>query len=318
MHQGETASFPASGVTLVFFMLLLDALHDFNGWRALKVKGNTVQSYLMILRHFCIYMRNSHIEEVKLEDVSRYFTLMREFGYQVNTFIPIGIAFRKFFEYHHRKGLTVIDPWLIPIPQREFNMPRVVDEATYKKILDIIPTSNKDPRHVRNRALITLLWDTGARNGELLSLKVDDLNLPGQRAFIKTEKSQGARPFREIFWTASTHAHLLYWLERRERLLTRWNKPDQKALFLCVSTHLSGQPLSTKGVGEFLRRYANQAHIPYMNAHAFRHSKARRILLSNGSGPDVMNVLGHATLASSTPYTKMWGKDLEETARKFL
>ena len=55
-----------------------------------------------------------------------------------------------------------------------------------------------------------------------------------------------------------------------------------------------------------------------MNAHSFRHHRGHHIIKSGGSTSDVMNILGHSSVQSTTIYTMMRGKELEERARLFL
>ncbi len=66
-----------------------------------------------------------------------------------------------------------------------------------------------------------------------------------------------------------------------------------------------------------LRRYSNRAGIPYLNAHSFRHHMGHDIIQKGGSAADVMNILGHATLSSSSIYTMMNDKELEARYRLF-
>lgn len=200
-------------------------------------------------------------------------------------------------------------------------MPRIADEETYKKLVAVIPKKTNHGRHIRNLAIINMLWDTGARNGEILSLDVHDLQLDRMRAIIKTEKSKGRRPIREIFWTEDTNKNLKRWLEKREYLKTKIHFQEPDALFVGISAGplapTNGRRLAIKGVGEMLRRYSNKAEIPYMNAHSFRHHMGHDIVKKGGSSADVMNILGHATLASSSIYTMMTDKELEERYRLF-
>ncbi len=196
-------------------------------------------------------------------------------------------------------------------------MPRVADDQTYKQLVSAVPIQTNDPRHIRNLAIINLLWDTGARNGEILSLDVGDLQLDRMRAIIRTEKSKGRRPIREIFWTADTHGNILRWLKKRDHLKDIMQFKDSDALFPSVNNQKAGQRLTVKGVGEMLRRYSNRAKIPYMNAHSFRHHMGHDIIKKGGSTADVMNILGHASVQSSTVYTMMTDVELEKRYRVF-
>jgi len=240
-----------------------------------------------------------------------------EMGWSQNSLITRCIALRKFFEFCRLQGYSAINEVLIPIPRKEYNIPRVTNKENYQKLIDVIPRDSNDPRHIRNLAIIGLLWDTGARNGEILSLDVGDVDTIHTKAVIRTEKNRGSRPFREIFWTEETNKNLTRWIKKRGDLAKRINIVEPDALFISACTVKIGHRFSIKGVGEMLRRYSNKAQIPYMNAHSFRHHMGHSIINNGGSAADVMNILGHASLASSTPYTMMFNKELENRCRYF-
>jgi integrase/recombinase XerC len=268
-----------------------------------------------------LFVRDCDIERVRLEDVTSWFSLLNVLQWQHNSFITKAQALRKFFEFYKMQGYHVLEPNLIPLPSKEYNIPRVASEENYRKLLSAIPEDTNDPRHIRNRAIIKLLWDTGARNGELMALDLEDVNTEKMRAVIKTEKSKGRRPFREIFWTEDTNESLLAWIKKREFLKKTKMSHMEECLFPCICSsgnlNLTGRRLTNKGVAEFLRRYSNRAKIPYMNAHSFRHHMGHDIITQGGSAADVMNILGHATLASSSIYTMMTGKELENRYNLF-
>lgn len=302
-------------------MRLSEAIEKFTKWRAFQVKKGTVTGYNLILRQFCMYVRDCKIQHVRLEDVVGWFEMMTNLNWKHNSFIPKAQALKKFFEFFKRQGLLVLDPGLIPLPSKQYNIPRVATEENYRKLLAAIPRDSNDPRHIRNRAIVMLLWDTGARNGEILALNPEDVDLSRKHAVIKTEKSKGRRPFRELFWTDDTNQALSAWLKKREQLKKGKMSHMDESLFPCICSAQglgkSGKRMSIKAVGELLRRYSNKAGIPYMNAHSFRHHMGHDVITKGGSSSDVMNILGHATLASSSIYTMMTGTELENRYRVF-
>jgi site-specific recombinase XerD len=150
-----------------------------------------------------------------------------------------------------------------------------------------------------------------------MSLNVSDIQLQRRRAIIRTEKSRGWRPIREIFWTDGTNKNIENWMEKREHLTLTMEFKDPEALFVSVCNQKNGQRFSLKGVGEMLRRYSNRAEIPCMNAHSFRHHMGHDIIKQGGSSADVMNILGHASVQSSSIYTMMTDRELETRYRKF-
>lgn len=302
-------------------MLISQAIEKFNQWRGFKTSDVTNTSYQQILRNFCVFMRDCDVRLVKIEDVLQWFDLMNTLGYERNSLIPRAIALRKFFEFLLKMSIPVVDPWLIPVPSKTYRIPRVVNEEQYQKLLETIPVKTSDPRHIRNRAIVQLLWDTGARNGELCALDIKDLNLSEKKALISTEKNKGSRPFREIFWTEETNKTLERWCDKRKHLEKKMEFFDPEALFISVFTKKGGFRFTIKGVGEMLRRYSEKADIPAIkiaNAHAFRHGRAHSIIKKGGSSADVMNILGHSSLASGSIYQSMFGNELQERYRKIF
>jgi integrase/recombinase XerC len=305
---------------MVFYMQmrLSEAIQQFIGWKSFNVRKNTTKGYDLILRQFAVFMRDQRLEAVKIGDVMEWFDLMQGLGWDQNSFVPRAMALRKFFEFYNHQGYKVINPWLIPVPQKQYKLPRVADEKNYRKLLAAIPEETNDPRHIRNRAIVMLLWDTGARNGEILSIDTGDIDLRRMKALIRTEKSKGMRPIREIFWTRETNDALEKWIRKRRELAEWLYVHDEEALFISVCNQKSGKRLSIKGVGEMLRRYSNRAGIPYMNAHSFRHHMGHHIVKRGGSNSDVSNILGHSSLQSSFVYTQMTNIELQERYRSFM
>ncbi|GIW70349.1 MAG: tyrosine recombinase XerC [Patescibacteria group bacterium] len=297
-------------------MKLSEAIEKFYKWKKLNVKEGTINGYDLILRQFCVFMRDCEIENISLDDIVKWFELMKQLGWDQNSFIPKTIALRKFFEFYIHQGYRVIDPFLIPLPQKQFKLPRVADEKTYKKLLTAIPRKTNDPRHIRNLAIITMLYDTGARNGEIVSLNISDVDTKRMRAVIKTEKAKTRRPIREIFWTRNTNENLKKWIKKRDHLKRILTFKDPEALFISTTNSKAGYRFTIKGVGEMIRKYCNRAKIPYLNPHSFRHKLGHDLANKNYNNSVISNILGHSSLQSSYIYTLMTDKELEAKYRE--
>lgn len=294
-------------------MKLIEAIRSFAEWRVLQVVPRTMMGYDFELRMFCLYLRNPDVGLVRLENVLEYLNDLKELGWKQNSFTHKCSYLRRFFRFMRLQGYCALNEELIPLPKREFKQPRIATEEDYRALLGVIP-ENTDPRHVRNRSILNLLWDTGARVGEIVALDVDDIDENRMRAVINTEKSRGRRPFREIFWTHDTNESLGRWLEKRGRFQVI---KDPEAVFICASSHQAGQRMTIHAAAQMLRNYSRRANLPYVNAHSFRHHMGHDIIHQGGSSADVMNILGHSTLASSTVYTMMTDRELEGRYRRF-
>jgi site-specific recombinase XerD len=298
-------------------LLFSDALKQFTEWKSLDVKPKSIAGYNLILRQFCLFIKNTEIEKVTLKDVVTWFTLMGGLGWDTNSFIPKAIALRKFFEFFLHQGYKVISPELIPIPSKNYKMPRIASEDNYQKLVASIPKKTNNGKHIRNLAFVNLLWDTGARNGEILSLNVDDLDFERKRAVIRTEKSQGVKPIRVIFWGDETNQNLMRWVKKRKQLQEKSTFKDKDALFVSVTTSKHGERWSIKGSGEALRRISNTAKLPYQNAHSYRHRFGHDLATKGANNSMISSLMGHASLNSSFTYTQLSGSELEDTYRKF-
>lgn len=290
-------------------MLLSDAIQRFYKWKALDVIGKTINRYEDELRQFCVYMRNCHIEQITIDDVANFFDMLRALNYRQNSFTTKSIALRKFFDFFHRQGLPVLDPNLIPVAKREYVNARIATEEEYQKLLQVIPRCN-DKRHIRNKSMVTMLWDTGMRAGELLSLDVRDVDMEKMKAVIKTEKAQKSiKPIREVFWTRTTNDALHHWITYR-------GVKKDNALYVAVSNSQAGHRLTLSALGIMLRHYSTRAKIPYLNAHSFRHHFGLDLAMKNANNSMISNLMGHQSLSSSFRYTQMNDQDLEQVYRR--
>jgi site-specific recombinase XerD len=289
-------------------------LRKFKGLRSTK----TAVRYESTLRIFCLCMQDPLLEDIELSHILWYLQELERLGWKPNGINLVGLALRKFFEFcQMRKYPVAFNENLIPLKEKTFSMPRVTNMETFKKLLEQIPLNSDHAHHIRNRAILLMLWDTGVRTGELMSVDISDLDLKNRTAIITTEKSRGRRPVRQIFWTVETHQFLLKWMEKLNNLKSKFNFTDNNALFVSISKSsrqpLRGCRMNPRGVAEVMRVLSNQAGLPIIaNAHGIRHSMGRdtvKILRSNSA---VSNILGHSNIESSYVYTMLYGEELGE------
>lgn len=305
-------------------MKLSEAIKEFRDWRSFKVTGHTIVRYDSALKIFCLTMRDPEIESIQPGDVLDYLMNMERLGWKRNGIVINCLALRILFKYLNLKGVKCFHEELIPLPRKEFNIPRVANAKDLKTLESSIPRDS-NPNNIRNLALVHMVWDTWARSGEIVSLNIDDLkfyrNGTGS-ATIKTEKSRGRRPIREIFWTAETTKYLKKWLETKARLERQFMFMDQQAVFVsickCGQYDVRGRRMTSRGVAEVFRTNSNRANLPTIfNAHSARHYGGRHIIEKGGSSADVSNILGHSHQDSSYIYTMLWGKDLQKRYNHF-
>lgn len=288
-------------------MSFKEAIEKFIAWRSFTVKPLTNRGDVYDLRIFCLFMRNCEIEKIGLEDVISYLDFLKDLGWDKNSLIQKVSVLKKVFKFYKDQGLKVLSHELIPVIKYEHRIAKVIDEASHNKLLATLKTNLEDD--LRNRLLLMMLWDTGARNGEILSLNIEDIDTEKKEAVIRSEKSRGGsagRPFRQIMWTDKTNEVLKRWLQLREK---------RGPLFISVAYSNYGGRLKTNGLCGLLRRLAADAGMDNFNPHSYRHHMAHDILEKTGNIVKVAKILGHADARSSLSYLHLNDKELEETYR---
>lgn len=292
-------------------MQLYDAIQQFTDWRQFKVRSGTVWGYDRDLRYFCFHFGNPEIEDVTLEQVMEYLNGMKQYGWDSNSMIPKCMALRKFFEFCRMKDIKALNPELIPVPRKRQKLPRVATDQDFTAILQVIA---QDTVGIRDEAIIRILWDTGARNGEICGLNIPDID--GTQAQIRTEKGV-TRPFRRIFWTQSTADALTLWISQRDKLKKRVAFADDDAVFISLGSSF-GKRLYYRSVSQMFLKYSKKAGLSnHINPHSFRHRMGHNLAKKGANNSVIASILGHSNITSTLTYTQMHGKELQEEYYKY-
>lgn len=158
-------------------------------------------------------------------------------------------------------------------------------------------TSSGAPSAIRNHALIVVLWQSGMRINEALSLKPSDFDTTANEIFVRHAKTgrHGGPSFRRIRCGPEASAETERWLGRREKL----GLPKSAPLF-CT---LSGKKLKATYVRTTMNRIAKRAGwTKRIHPHGFRHSFAVNLALANVPPAVIQRQLGHSSLHTTSIY----------------
>ena len=303
-------------------MKLKNAIDQFIKWKGLEIKQNTVRGYYLDLLQFCLYMRNHDVEFIKEEHTTDYFNEMKMLGWKNNSLTHKSSALRKLFEYCRMKGMNTINYEMIQVVQRNYTPAKVAEDWEIEKLLELCPVNTSNLQQIRNRAIITLLRDTGARSGEICSFNVDDIKPCEMKTVIKTEKSRGLAPIREIFWEPETDQDIHRWLKARNELIEKLESNHKEirnpeALFVGYSSWQAGKRITSHAVSIILRKLSRRAGLDTVNPHSFRHRRGHELSKSGANNSIISGILGHSSLSSSYIYTMMNSSELQEAYKKF-
>jgi integrase/recombinase XerD len=190
-------------------------------------------------------------------------------------------------------------------------LPKPLTEAEVTSLLDAVIAT--DPIGIRDRAMLELLYATGARISEVCGLSMGDIDFDQQlvRLFGKGSKE------RIVPYGRAAAAALEEWFSPRGRMLLapeQWRKrSDAEAVFL----NARGQRVTRQSAWAVVKRYGRRAGITGdLSPHVLRHSCATHLLDHGADLRVVQEMLGHASLSTTQVYTKVSQERLWEVYRR--
>ena len=236
------------------------------------------------------------VEELRLVDLRAWLADLSQSGAARSTIARRAAAARTFLRWATRTGRIPLDPSLrLVAPRRNATLPGVLRQGEASDLLEVaaLAADDDDPLHVRNLAVLELLYASGIRVGELVSLDVDDLDLHSD---VVRVMGKGAKE-RTVPYGAPAHRALEAWLARRSAVATT---TSGSALFL----GRRGRRIDPRQAREVV--HALLAHVPGapdLGPHGLRHSAATHLLEGGADLRMVQELLGHASLATTQIYT---------------
>ncbi len=246
---------------------------------------------------WCAREGSSGASEVTLAQLRAWLGELAASGAARSTLSRRSATLRTFFAWAHRTGRVEVDPALrLASPKRTRSLPDVLTKEGATEVLDIaaVAADDEDPIHLRNRAVLELLYATGIRVGELTGLDVDDVDRT-RRVLVVLGKG---RKERTVPFGVPAEDALAAWLDRgRPALATGESGP---ALFL----GRRGRRVDPRQVRQVVHELlAHVPDAPDLGPHGLRHSAATHLLEGGADLRMVQELLGHASLATTQIYT---------------
>ena len=276
----------------------------------LGLSENTRQSYLRDLRIFC---RALPVPEDKLAEVQRsqiigYITKLKLQGRAAATIARKLAAIKAFYRFMITENYLQADPAdAVEAGTKGVLLPKVLTEAEARALLEAPDISTAEG--LRDRAMLEMLYATGMRVSELVTVKMGSVNL-AMRYVIAFGKGSKER----IVPLGSVAAEFLqkYIEQARGTFLTE-NETDPETLFL----GLGGQGMTRQRVWEIIKQYGRLAGITKkISPHVLRHSFATHLLDNGADLRSVQEMLGHADISTTQIYTHLTNKRLRSVYEK--
>jgi integrase/recombinase XerD len=282
--------------------LIHEFIHYLSVERGLAM--NTLESYGRDLRQYSQYLEtdDEELDSVSRNTIVNYLLYLQSQGKATATIARRLAALKAFYQFLVREKRIENDPTAnLESPKLEKRLPKVLSVAEVERLL--AQPDPSQPAGMRDRAMLELLYATGIRVSELVSLNVSDVNLP--MGYIRCA-GKGSKERIVPLGSLAIQSCQEYLELARGRLV---KDRDEPALF--VNHH--GHRLTRQGFWKIVKKYAEDARIEKeITPHTLRHSFATHLLENGADLRSVQEMLGHADISTTQIYTHVTKGRLKE------
>ena len=273
-----------------------------------KSSENTVLSYARDLKGFSRFMKESGVldpAKVNRTNVMAYVYELQKQNKAGATVSRNIASIRSFFQFLQRNGVVTENPAAeLELPKVEKKVPEILSLEKVELLLE--QPDGEEDKEVRDKAMLELLYATGIRVTELISLKVEDINLPLEYIRCGSDAKSRIIPI-----GAQAKLSLRRYLEKvREHMVLR---ADEEILFV----NCNGKPMTRQGFWKIIKAYAKKAGIEEdITPHMLRHSFAAHLIENGADLRSVQEMLGHSDISTTQIYTKLTNQKLKNVYAK--
>jgi len=263
---------------------------------------NTIAAYRNDLTQFSRNMEERLADpsqvtwvEIGKDAIVGYILNLKEREYTSSTVARKVAAIKSFFHYLVAEGVIKADPTAtLDSPKVKKRLPKAISREDIGRLL-AAPAKGTSAKSQRDHALLELLYASGMRVTELVSLDIDDVNPVSGSVRVRGKKTSN----KERVIPVGDHAleALQLYLDKGRLQLMRG--PEERALFL----NHRGQRLTRQGLWLIIKHYVDEVGIAEdVTPHTLRHSFAAHKLSQGKSLQDIQKLLGHANISTTQVY----------------
>lgn len=259
-----------------------------------KLTDNTLEAYIRDILQFKEYLQENKISNYKdatKTTIITYLMSLQKKGRSTSTISRNLASIRCFFQYLLNKRIIDEDPTSnLKSPKCEKRIPSIL---TIEEVNLLLSQPNpKDFKGARDKAMLELIYATGLRVSEIISLNVEDIQLDSSLLIVRDNVNQRAIPIGSKAMEALTN----YISNYRSNVV----KDQEEPLFL----NYSGKRLTRQGFWKIIKQYTKKANINKdITPQILRHSFAVHLIENGADIKTVQEILGHSDISTTQIYS---------------
>ena len=282
------------------FRYMLDIIQAYENY-LVKVKQaseNTISSYMRDIRQFSEWMQvggSSDIVNATQVNIRDYLADLQAQGKSGATVSRCLASLKNFYAYAVSSGFLEVSPVSadIHVQRGEKKLPQILSGKEVELLL--AQPSCVDPKGYRDKAMLEVMYATGMRVTELISLNVEDVNL--ELGIVKCHSGKKSRVI--PLYPAAQKALSVYLSDVRSAMIS---DVSEQALFV----NIGGTRMSRQGFWKILKFYQAKAGIEKeITPHTLRHSFAVHLLENGADLGSLQELMGHSDISSTQMYAHM-------------
>lgn len=268
---------------------------------------HTVDSYASDLDGFLAWADEQGIDPIRMKhrQLRAYMSYLNERGYARSSINRKLSAVKRFFRWLVVEGELDADMLsVVSGPKKAKTLPHRLMPADIAKLLDV--WKGAEPVDMRNRAILELMYASGARISEIATMNLSDVDFELQqiKVFGKGSKER-IIPIHPM----AAHTLALYIRSARGALAAKGSSSPVQALFLSTR----GNPLSSDAIRKMFKQTLSAAGLDdSLTPHDLRHSFATDLVEGGADLRTVQELLGHASLSTTQIYTHLSASHLKD------
>ena len=270
---------------------------------------NTIEAYSRDIIKYFTFLEKTNVQPLKADSnhIVSFLSELKKNGISARSYTRNLVALRMFYKFLLKKGsISAMPTANIDMPKLAKRLPQSLSIEEVERLVEA-PEAKK-PLGLRDKAMLETLYATGMRVSELVSVKLNDLNL--QTGYIVTYGKGSKERIVPIGETAI--AYITGYINSARPVLLKGRSSEH--LFITAR----GKRLTRQTFWVIIKKYALLAGIPSNKAkpHTIRHSFATHLLERGADLRSIQTMLGHADISTTQIYTHVRAERLKSIHKK--